>query len=88
MRASVRRPDETKADLFAIRRGVKWGWLDAQGMEDICTFISQLKGDSVHPPGPKRCDTMRKYYRELVESGSRPSGGTASKGVQTLGPSN
>ena len=39
-------PDETKADLFAIRRGVKWGWLDAVGMEDICTFISTLKGDS------------------------------------------
>jgi hypothetical protein len=61
-------PDETQADLFAIRRGVKWGWLDAVGMEDICTFISTLKGDSVHPPGPKRCETMRKYYQELIES--------------------
>ena len=50
--------DEIKADLFAIRRGVKWGWLDALGMEDICLFISQLKGDSVHPPGPQRCETM------------------------------
>ena len=77
--------NETKADLFAIRRGVRRGWLDAQGMEEICTFISQLKGDSVHPPGQKRCKTMRTYYRELVSgaqqatSGSRPN---------TLGPSN
>jgi hypothetical protein len=62
-------PDETKADLFAIRRGVKWGWLDAVGMEDICTFISTLKGDAVHPPGPQRCETMRKYYNELIQSG-------------------
>jgi hypothetical protein len=79
--------DETKADLFAIRRGVKWGWLDAQGMEDICTFISQLKGDSVHPPGPKRCETMRKYYRELVE-GDRQQTATPASGpkAQTLGP--
>jgi hypothetical protein len=61
-------PDETKADLFAIRRGVKWRWLDAQGMEEICIFISTLKGDSVHPPGPKRCEAMRAYYRELIES--------------------
>ncbi len=61
-------PDETKADLFAIRRGVKWGWLDATGMEDICIFISTLKGDSVHPPGPQRCETMRKYYRQLIEA--------------------
>ena len=79
--------DEIKADLFAIRRGVKWGWLDAQGMEDICTFISQLKGDSVHPPGPKRCETMRKYYRELLE-GDRQQTATPASGpkAQTLGP--
>jgi len=81
-------PDETKADLFAIRRGVKWGWLDAQGMEDICTFISQLKGDSVHPPGPQRCDTMRKYYQELIEGGGQnASSGSSSEPLpQTLGP--
>lgn len=66
-------PDETKADLFAIRRGVKWGWLDAVGMEDICTFISTLKGDAVHPPGTQRCETMRKYYTQLIESGSGQS---------------
>ncbi len=66
--------DETKADLFAIRRGVKCGWLDAAGMEDICTFISQLKGDAVHPPGPQRCETMRKYYRAAGRRGRRPAG--------------
>ena len=80
--------DETKADLFAIRRGVKYGWLDAQGIEDICTFISQLKGDAVHPPGPQRCETMRKYYRQLVGDGAdqqakEPAPATR---AQTLGP--
>ena len=80
--------DETKADLFAIRRGVKWGWLDAQGVEDICTFISQLKGDSVHPPGPQRCETMRKYYRELVDGAGQQADAPASTTkAQTLGPS-
>ena len=79
--------DETEADLFAIRRGVKWGWLDAQGMEDICTFISQLKGDGVHPPGPQRCEAMRKYYRELLDTQSQQaSTPAASSQAQTLGP--
>lgn len=77
--------DETKADLFAIRRGMKWGWLDAAGMEQICTFISQLKGDAVHPPGTKRCETMRAYYRQLVDGAQRAK---ADRGVFTLGPSN
>jgi hypothetical protein len=76
---------ETKADLFAIRRGVKWGWLDAQGMEQICTFISQLKGDAVHPPGPQRCETMRTYYRQLVNGTQNAK---SDQGVFTLGPSN
>lgn len=79
--------DETKADLFAIRRGVKWGWLDAQGMEDICAFISQLKGDSVHPPGPQRCETMRKYYRQLVvDSGQQARAPASTAKPQTLAP--
>jgi hypothetical protein len=57
---------ETKADLFAIRRGVKSGWLNEQGLEDICTFVSHTKSDAMHAPGPERCETMRKYYRKLV----------------------
>ena len=84
-------PDETKADLFAIRRGVKWGWLDAEGMEDICTFISRLKADAVHPPGPQRCETMRKYYNELIESGtsrsaSSPAQPSSKAKAQALAP--
>jgi hypothetical protein len=78
--------DETKADLFAIRRGVKWGWLDAEGMEDICVFISQLKGDSVHPPGPQRCETMRKYYRKLVGASGQQAEAPAKP--YTLAPAN
>ena len=79
-------PDETKADLFAIRRGVTRGWLDAVGMEDICTFISTLKGDGVHPPGPERCETMRKYYRELVVTENQKTTSTSAPQPQTLGP--
>lgn len=78
--------NETKADLFAIRRGVRWGWLDAQGMEEICTFISKLKGSAVHPPGPQRCETMRAYYRELVSGGDQQASSSAKP--NTLGPSN
>jgi hypothetical protein len=78
--------DEVKADLFAIRRGVKWGWLDAQGLDQICTFISQLKGDAVHPPGPKRCQFMRNYYSELISGGGQQASSTPQTRVQTLGP--
>jgi hypothetical protein len=59
-------------------------------MEDICTFISTLKGDSVHPPGPQRCETKRKYYRELIEADTQHaqahSGSSYDAQAQTLGP--
>ena len=79
--------DETAADCFAIRRGVRYGWLDALGLEDICTFISTLKGDGVHPPGPVRCEAMRKCYANAVQGSSRHTTGPANK-AQTLWPSN
>jgi hypothetical protein len=78
--------DETKADLFAIRRGVKWGWLDDRGIEEICVFISKLKGDAMHPPGPQRCKTMRAYYGQLINGVQQRA--SSSRGVHTLGPSN
>ena len=37
--------DEDAADCFAVKRGRRYGWLDASGMAQICSFISQLKGD-------------------------------------------
>jgi hypothetical protein len=59
--------DEVKADFFAIRRGMRLGWLNARGMKDICTFISKLKATAAHPPGPARCEMMRKYYERLIK---------------------
>jgi hypothetical protein len=65
-------PDESAADCFAMRRGVRWGWLDDKGMDNICAFISQLKGDAVHPPGPKRCADMRKCYADALATSPKP----------------
>jgi len=59
---------ETGADCYSIRSGVKAGWLDGQGLDQICAFISQLKGDGVHPPGPQRCQLMRQCYAAAVSA--------------------
>lgn len=59
-----RGPDEETADCFAIQRGRRQGWLDEKGLEDICTFISPSKGDSMHFSGSHRCESMRKCFTE------------------------
>jgi hypothetical protein len=50
-----------------VQRGVRYGWLDAKGMDQVCAFISTLKGDAVHPPGPRRCELMRACYAAALK---------------------
>lgn len=59
-----RGPDEETADCFAVQRGRRQGWLSQEGLEQICTFISPAKGDSMHFSGSYRCEYMRKCYAD------------------------
>ncbi len=58
--------DEDTADAFAIRRGVRQGWLSRAGMKEVCKFISQVPGDAEHPAGPLRCKRMTRVYHDIV----------------------
>lgn len=51
-------PTETRADCYAVERGLREGWLDRAGMAAICEFLKDRPGDHVHPPGPERCRRM------------------------------
>ena len=59
-----RGPDEETADCFAVQRGRRQGWLTAEGLEEVCKFISPAKGDSMHFSGSNRCEAMRKCYAD------------------------
>ncbi len=49
---------ETRADCYAVQRGRREGWFNLAGMNQVCAFLKDRKGDWVHPPGPKRCTAM------------------------------
>ena len=57
-----RGPDEETADCFAVQRGRRQEWLTPEGLEEVCTFITPAKGDSMHFSGSYRCAYMRKCY--------------------------
>ena len=59
-----RGPDEETADCFAVQRGRRQGWLTPEGLDEVCTFISPAKGDSMHFSGSYRCAYMRKCYED------------------------
>lgn len=63
--------DETKADCFGVKRGRRYGWLNEEGLAQVCDFISKLKGDADHHDGPKRCEIMRKCYLQAAPRSAR-----------------
>lgn len=62
-----RGPDEATADCFAIKRGHRRGWLTKTGMGQICKFIWSAPASNMHPPGPERCQRMKRCYAEVTK---------------------
>lgn len=60
----MRGHSESGADCFAIKRGVRYGWLDKKGLDQICAFMWDHKADFVHAAGPERCKAMRACFDE------------------------
>lgn len=63
--------DETAADCFAAKRGRRYGWLDGNGVGEICRFMSTLKGDWDHAAGPDRCQKLKQCYRQAAPRAAR-----------------
>jgi hypothetical protein len=59
-----RGPEEAAADCFAVQRGRAMGWLTAEGLEEVCAFISPARGDSMHFSGSHRCEHMRQCFAD------------------------
>jgi hypothetical protein len=59
-----RGPDEETADCFAVQRGRREGWLTAEGLEEVCSFIAPAKGSLMHFSGSHRCEYMRTCYAD------------------------
>ncbi len=59
-----RGPDEETAACFAVQRGRRQGWLDENGLDEVCKFIAPAKGDSMHFSGSRRCEVMRKCFAD------------------------
>ena len=60
-----RGPDEDMADCFAIKRGVRRGWLRKSGIDQICKFIWSAPASQMHSAGPQRCKLMRRCFKEV-----------------------
>ena len=60
--------DEAAADCYSVKRGRREGWLDKNGLEKICKFMSPHMGDRMHPSGPERCKIMQRCFNEAFRN--------------------
>jgi len=63
--------DEVKADCAAVRHGRREGWLDAQGLSQICEFMQPARPDRQHFSGTQRCALMRQCFQDGEKTSSR-----------------
>jgi hypothetical protein len=55
-------PSETSADCYAVRRARREGWLNSQGLEDICATFNIAGHGPVHPDPEARCAQLRQCF--------------------------
>ena len=55
-------PSETAADCYAVRRARREGWLNQQGLDDICAVFNIAGHTPMHPDPEERCDQLRQCF--------------------------
>jgi hypothetical protein len=55
-------PSETSADCYAIKRATREGWLNEQGLDEICAVFNIAGHGPVHPDPEVRCNQLRQCF--------------------------
>ena len=53
---------ETGADCWAVKQGVRQGWLDRQGLVQVCRSFGNGPATPTHPSGARRCASLEQCF--------------------------
>ena len=53
---------ELGADCWAVKEGVRQGWLDRDGLQQICRSFGNGPATRTHPSGASRCASLERCY--------------------------
>jgi hypothetical protein len=53
---------EIGADCWAVKEGVRQGWLDRPGLDQICRSFGNGPATATHPSGARRCASLQRCY--------------------------
>jgi hypothetical protein len=57
---------ELAADCWAVKQGVRQGWLDRASLQQICRSFGNGPATSTHPSGASRCASLDQCFASAV----------------------
>lgn len=57
---------ELRADSWAVERGVAEGWLDEEGLKQVCRSFGNVPATPTHPSARSRCRNLERTYARAV----------------------
>jgi hypothetical protein len=70
---------EIGADCWAVKQGVRQGWLGRQGIDEICRSFGNLPTTPTHPSSADRCASLQQCFAGATAAAAR-RGGSAEPG--------
>jgi hypothetical protein len=64
---------ETGADCWAVKQGVRQGWLDRQGLVQVCRSFGNGPATPTHPSGARRCASLEQCFANASAVTTKPS---------------
>jgi len=57
---------ELRADSWAVRRGVAEGWLDRNGLRQVCRSFGNMPATPTHPSARSRCQNLERTFNQAI----------------------
>jgi hypothetical protein len=64
---------EIGADCWAVKQGVRQGWLGPQGIDQICRSFGNSAATPTHPSSVVRCASLQRCFAGAAASAKRPN---------------
>jgi hypothetical protein len=62
---------ELAADCWAVKQGVRQGWLGRQGLQQICRSFGKRAATPTHPASADRCASLQQCFAGAIASARR-----------------
>jgi hypothetical protein len=78
--------DELGADCWAVKQGVRQGWLDRDGLVQVCRSFGDGPATSTHPASASRCASLNRCFSTAMASLAKAKAAGTTKEAQAGAP--